>query len=144
GPLFCGAVTRLHLRTFPLPTAIRGMRWVYPLDMAPELSAWLAPQGERHLPNVEIILMFMTSPENGAPCSVVMLLHHGSDAAEGEAALMEIAACAPPGGQGSPPPFPLSYAALYAQSLTGEAQRTGADTIWTDEPVKASDILAAH
>lgn len=142
GPLFCAAVTRLHLRTYPLPTAIRGMRLVYPLGAAPALSAWLAAEGAKGRRDVEIILMFMTDPESGRPCSVVLTLYHGSDAAAGEAALAEIAAGAPEGGEGPPGPFPLTYAALYSESLTGEARRTGADTIWTDDPVAASDILA--
>jgi FAD/FMN-containing dehydrogenase len=58
--------------------------------------------------------------------------------------LKQIAVGAPTGGIGSPEPFPLTYAALYSQSLTGDAQRTAADTIWTDDPVWASDILADH
>jgi FAD/FMN-containing dehydrogenase len=142
GPLFCAAVTRFHLRTYPLPTAIRAMRMVWPLTDAPALSAWLAAEGDKRRDDVEIILMFMTDPVSGQPCSVLLALYHGSDASAGEAALAEIASAAPPGGEGPPGPFPLTYAALYSQSLTGDARRTGADTIWTDDVAKASAILA--
>lgn len=142
GPLFCAAVTRFHLATYPLPTAVRGVRMVYPLDAAPAVSDWLARAGlERHA-DVEIILMYQVMPGADAPCCLVLLLYHGSDAAVGEAALAAIAAAAPAGAAEAAGPFPLTYDALYADSLTGEARRTGADTIWTDDGAAASAVLA--
>ncbi len=144
GPLFCAAVTRFYLRTYPLPTAVHALRRVYPLDAAPALSAWLEGEGKNRRKDFELILMFESDPESGTLQCVVLVLYHGSD---GEMALRELSAmleAAPEGGEGPPGPIPLDYEALYAQSLTGDARRTGADTIWTDETARASDIMASH
>lgn len=142
GPLFCAAVTRFHLRSLPLPSAVQGVRLAYPLEAAGLLSGWLEAKGRQGWPDVELILMYMTPLGAPAPCCVALLIYHGSDAEGGAAALGEILADAPAGGEGASVPFPLTYPALYAESLTGEARRTGADTIWTDQGAEASRILA--
>jgi FAD/FMN-containing dehydrogenase len=63
GPGFFGVVTRFHLRTLPLPTALHETVHVYPAELYDEVMTWLYEVHTTISRDVEIVAVAQTPPE---------------------------------------------------------------------------------
>jgi len=62
GPGFFGVLTRFHLKLHPLPRAMRGGSWYYPVEDAPAVAAWLEKIAGILATSVELSLFLLTAP----------------------------------------------------------------------------------
>jgi hypothetical protein len=62
GSGFFGVVTRYHLKLYPLPKAIHGSTYYYPLDEAATVAGWLGEIAGNLSPNVELSLFLLEAP----------------------------------------------------------------------------------
>lgn len=148
GPGFPAVATRFHLDTEPLPRAMRGGRYVYPLSATAEVAAWLQRLATDSRPNMEYFMAFEATTIDGQPADELLcharVLAFQDDEAEATAALDEAAATAPAGALAAMPSRPLTYERLYASGVTGAVLRIISDTIWTEDGVAAATELAAR
>lgn len=146
GPGFPAVATRFHLATEPLPTAMRGGRYVYPLSAAEAVASWLQGLATDSRPNMEYFMAFEATTIDGRPADEIhchaRVLAFQYDQAEATAALEEAAAAAPAGALASSPSNPVTYERLYASGVTGAVLRIVSDTIWTEDGVAAATELA--
>ena len=152
GPLFCGIATEFRLRTYPAPPQILSSQFTYPLDSAEAIARWLQPIADERRPDLDLFLLMLSEdkpkPDGSSERRQTALVYVLSYAAENSAAEQTLRRV----GEAAPPAeildrqelVPVSFADLYADSLTGPARRVGADTAWTDDPIQATAILARH
>jgi FAD/FMN-containing dehydrogenase len=62
GTGFFGVVTRYHLKLYPLPKAMHGCSYFYPLEEAANVAAWLSKIVGQFSPSVELSLFLITAP----------------------------------------------------------------------------------
>jgi len=62
GSGFFGVVTKYHLKLFPLPQAIHGSTYYYPLDAAPAVGTWLGQIAPTISPSVELSQFIVQAP----------------------------------------------------------------------------------
>ena len=135
GPGFCGVITRFHLRTYPLPTAMSHDTWTFELDALEPLLGWideLLPSLDRV---VEPVIAATRLPRPAGP--PVLLLHTTAmceSAAEADRVLAPLAACPIAdraiAHERGPTTVELENEAQALQNPEGH--RYGADCTWTD------------
>jgi FAD/FMN-containing dehydrogenase len=135
GPGFFGVVTRFHLRTYPLPSAMTHDTWIFELDDLEPLLTWIDDLLPALHPVVEPVIAATRLPRPEGP--PVLLLHTTAMCetdAEAERVLAPLAAC------------PIAERAIAhewgpttieqentAQALQNpEGQRYAVDCTWTD------------
>ena len=151
GPLFCGVVTGFRLETYPAPI-ILSSQYSYPLASAVRIGRWLQSIANRRTPNLDLFALFLTeNPSTAAGVRerrqtvLVYVLSYAKTPQEAQTVLQSIARTAPPQDLIQRQEMaPVTFAELYAESLTGPARRTAADTAWTDNSVAATEVLAKH
>lgn len=62
GSGFFGVATRYHLKLYPLPKAIHGCSYYYPLEEAASVAKWLGETAGNLAPSVELSLFLLTAP----------------------------------------------------------------------------------
>ncbi|MGB8355918.1 MAG: FAD-binding oxidoreductase [Chthoniobacteraceae bacterium] len=62
GSGFFGVATRYHLKLYPLPKAIHGCSYYYPLEEAATIAKWLGETAGKLAPSVELSLFLLTAP----------------------------------------------------------------------------------
>jgi FAD/FMN-containing dehydrogenase len=92
GSGFFGVATRFHLNLYPLPRAIHGSSWYYPVEDAPAVAAWLEKIAGSLATSVELSLFLLTAPEpmDRTPSGKVCLVTATSFADTPEQALAEL------------------------------------------------------
>lgn len=107
GPGFFGVVTAFHLRLYPLPSAILGSTYIFPLSDAGVVGDWLSRLAPSLASSVELSLFLLQAPaplqsaaqsDQGAVC-MVTAVSFSDDVEEGRRQLHPLE---------SPPTAPLS------------------------------------
>jgi len=101
-------------------------------------------------PDLDLFLLMLSEDKPTASgdsgrrqTALVYILSYAADRSAAERALRRAAHAAPTADVLDRQELvPVSFADLYAESLTGPARRTGADTAWTNDAVKATEVLA--
>jgi len=152
GPLFCGIATEFHLKTYPAPALILSSQYTYPLRSSGPLARWLQRIADQRPPDLDLFLLMLSEdkPKAGGgserrQTALVYILSYAADRSAAEDTLRRVARSAPKADiLDRQELVSISFADLYAESLTGPARRVGADTAWTNDPIQATEILARH
>jgi len=152
GPLFCGIATEFRLKTYPAPPVILSSQFTYPLSSAVPIARWLQRIADERPPDLDLFLLLLSEDKPKAgdgserrQTALVYILSYDADRSAAEETLRRVARSAPAADSLDRQELvPVSFADLYAESLTGPARRVGADTAWTNDPVQATKILARH
>ena len=152
GPFFCAVATGFHLNTYPAPGVMLASSYRFPLSVSGRIARWLQPIANEARPGLDLFLLLLTEQDGrmGAPSArsriaQVNVVSYGADRAQAEESLRRVARDAPLAQVLDRQEFlPMSFPDLYAESLTGPARRTAADTAWTNDTVAATEIVADH
>jgi FAD/FMN-containing dehydrogenase len=143
GPGFPGIVTRFQLRLHPLPGAITGSTYVYPLAEVDAVSDWLADLLPTLPPEVEVAYILRAGPPLGATWTgggaVVAPTVFAETPAEAERLLAPFEA-RPVRTLFAEVAVPLSYAVIQGRAYLPEGHRYCVDSVWSDDPV--ADVAA--
>jgi FAD/FMN-containing dehydrogenase len=129
GSTFFGVVTRYHLRLHPLPRAIHGSTYWFPLDAAPAVGQWLGELAPTLDPSVELSLFLLEAPpelvdkaaaHNGKLCMVTATAF-ADTAGEAQANLQPL--------EDSPELF---LSRTFATPLTFEQLFDGSGALWPE------------
>jgi FAD/FMN-containing dehydrogenase len=150
GPYFPAVVTRFHVNVFPRPGAIRENTWVYSIDAAPAVIAWLEKVHPLQDPKVELTVIFATSDpaDTGGKAEkqcIVSLVCFGDTAAESKHLYEVLADGAPREGVVFKElQKPVSIRTLLLEDKASIPNRHCVETLWTNRPAVAAHILAKH
>ena len=148
GPYFPAVVTRFHVNIFPRPAAIRESSWVYSIDAAPAVIAWLEKVHPLQDPKVELTLIFATSDpadtnDKAKKQCIVSLVCFGDTAAEAKHLYEVLADSAPREGLVFKElEKPVSIQTLLLEDKASIPNRHCVETLWTNQPTEAAHILA--
>jgi FAD/FMN-containing dehydrogenase len=137
GPGFPGVVTRFDLRLHPLPKAITGSTYVYPLAEARALSDWLTGLLPKLPPEVEVAFILRAGPPRGADWSgtaaVLAPTVFAEWPAEAEALLEPFEACPVRDlAVFAETCVPLSYSEIQGRAYLPEGHRYAVDNLWSN------------
>ena len=148
GPAFPGVVTGVRVKTYPHPQGLRSSHYLYPIEAAEEIAAWLSPIGLSAHGNLETFLSLEAEPvEHGKRkrrdlCRVFVLAYDTESASLDK--LKQVAAAAPKGATEKHEFAAVSFAELYANSITGPSRRIANDTLWTNDGIGLTARFAPH
>ena len=152
GPFFCAIATEFRLKTYPAPPQILSTQFTYPLSSSGAIGRWLQRIADVRSPDLDLFLLMLSEDKPKADggserrqTALVYVLSYAADRSVAEETLRRVAHAAPPADiLDRQELVPVSFADLYAESLTGPARRVGADTAWTNDSIQATEILARH
>jgi len=152
GPLFCGIATEFRLKTYPAPPQILSSQLTYPLSSSGAIARWLQRIADERPADLDLFLLMLSEdkPKAGGgserrQTALVYMLSYATDRSVAQDTLHRVARAAPTADVLDRQELvPVSFADLYADSLTGPARRVGADTAWTNDSIQATEILARH
>ncbi|HVE15893.1 MAG TPA: FAD-binding oxidoreductase [Chthoniobacterales bacterium] len=143
GSGFFGVATRYHLRLYPLPAAIHGASYYYPIEDAAEVAAWLRKTAPQLSASVELSLFLLTAPAElgdlppaakGKVC-LVTATSFAETAAQALAELKPLDGCpALAKALRVSPPTPMVFEELFdaSGSLWPEGLRNRVEAIFSD------------
>ena len=138
GPAFCAVATRFHLEAFPYPRGMRAAAYTFPIETAASIARWLQQLAAKRIPNLELTMALET--DSGArQCTASIACFAASDA-EASETLQIVSRSAPAGDATSRDRSrPVTFADLYAASLTQHPRRVATDNIWTTRSLEAAE-----
>jgi FAD/FMN-containing dehydrogenase len=148
GPGFPGVVTRFELRLHPLPHAITGSTYVYPLAEVETVSTWLAGLLPSLPPEVEVAYILRSGPPLGASWEgrgvVVAPTAFADLATEAAQLLLPFDAC-PARPLFAETGVPLAYSDIQGRAYLPKQGRYAVGTIWSDEHLAGvAGVIAGH
>jgi FAD/FMN-containing dehydrogenase len=152
GPLFCGIATEFRLKTYVAPPQILSSQFTYPLSSSGAIARWLQRIADERPSDLDLFLLMLSEDKPKASggierrqTALVYILCYAADKSAAEESLRRVGRAAPSADILDRQELaPVSFADLYAESLTGPARRVGADTAWTNDPIQATELLARH
>jgi len=141
GPGFFGAVSRFHLRLYPMPGHVANGVHLYPLDALEEVFRWAWEVGPRVPREMELMLIVHRDPE-GEP-EIALTAPVLADSAEQAAEALALLESCPARGRAklAVPNAEVRFADLYAavHESYPDDHRYAVDNMWTHAPVE--DLL---
>ncbi|HSS03951.1 MAG TPA: hypothetical protein VLK89_02030 [Solirubrobacterales bacterium] len=138
GPGFFGAVTRFHLRLYPMPKHVANGVFLYPIDALEEVFAWAQEIGPSVPREMELMVVIHRDLEGELEIAVTgpVLAESAAQAAE---ALALLETCpARERAKAAAPNVEVRLADLYAavHGSYPDGHRYSADNMWTHAPAK--------
>lgn len=141
GPGYCGAITRFHLRTRPIPEGLASMVQAFPVDQYAEVLEWLCAQ-QHTIPDTVHLVAISTVPQfpiPGHPDGELLFLVWAvafCDTAEGSAAALAALTNGPLATRASftvdPHPTTLQAEYAFVDSSHPAGYRYRVDSAWVD------------
>lgn len=145
GPAFFAVVTRYHLDVYPLPRAITGCTYIYPLRQAEALIAWLDNPDVHVDPRVELSLILQKDRSAAEPYCVVSAVAFADTDEEAKELLGELLRHAPPDEREVANDHRrMTFQDLLALSRILVPLRMANETSWTNQAGTAMRLLAQH
>jgi FAD/FMN-containing dehydrogenase len=137
GPGFFGAVTRFHLRLYPMPPVVANAVYAYPIELLEEVFSWAQEIGPA-VPRAMELMLLIHRGEEGAEIAVTapVLMESEEEARE---ALSLLETCPVRDRAISSVPYvPVRLEELYAgvHAAYPDRHRYGVDNMWTHAPVE--------
>jgi FAD/FMN-containing dehydrogenase len=156
GSGFFGVVTRFQLKLYPLPKAIHGCSYFYPMEEAASVATWLEKIAGTLATTVELSLLFMTAPtelkdktaRSGGKICLVTGVSFAETSEQALAELKPLADCPVSAKSlGYSSPAPVTFEELFDASgaLWPEQLRSRVEAAFTNAPAgQYAQIAAAH
>jgi FAD/FMN-containing dehydrogenase len=152
GTGFFGVVTKYHLRLYPLPKAMHGCSYFYPLEQAAKVGNWLSEISGTLAASVELSLFLITAPPElqertaaqGGKVCLVTATSFAETAEQAKAELQPLDGCPYLGTKlSSSPPTPVTFEQLFDASgaVWPEGLRARAESVFYQ--ANAGDLAEA-
>lgn len=150
GPAFCAVVTRFHLDVFPRPQAIASGTYVYGIEEADNVIAWLERYRVRQPAELELVLIFANARKSGVDGGndrqcIVSAVCFSDDSAGARRILEALADGAPKQRLVSVEGYrPTTMEELLAEDLASQPIRHCVETFWTKDSVEPLRSISRH
>jgi FAD/FMN-containing dehydrogenase len=142
GPAFCAVATRFHLEAYPYPRGMRAAGYTFPAEKSADVARWLHGVAIRRIANLDLTMALET--DSGKQQCTAGIACFAATEAEARETMQAVADSAPAGlGVSADQSGPVTFADLYAASLTQHPMRVACDNIWSAQPLEAASRFTA-